>query len=96
MSRNKYEYRLVGDLPKVGVRPAIDGRRRGVREALETQTMKMAKNLAKYITNNINYPNGQPVECIIADSCIGGLAEATKADEKFRRENVGLTITVTP
>ena len=96
MSGVKYEYRLVGDLPKVGIRPTIDGRRRGVREALEDQTMKMAKNLAKFINKNINHPNGQPVECIIADTCIGGFAEAAEADKKFRKENVGLTITVTP
>ena len=35
--------RLRGSLPKIGIRPCIDGRRRGVRESLEEQTMQMAK-----------------------------------------------------
>jgi len=96
MPEEKYRYRLVGQLPKVGIRPTIDGRRRGVRESLEGQTMRMAQNLARFITDNIHHPNGQPVECIIADTCIGGFAEAAMSDEKFKKENVGLTITVTP
>ncbi|RLB36351.1 MAG: L-fucose isomerase [Deltaproteobacteria bacterium] len=96
MPERKYRYRLVGQLPKVGIRPTIDGRRRGVRESLEGQTMRMAQNLANFITDNIRHSNGQPVECIIADRCIGGFAEAAMADEKFKKENVGLTITVTP
>jgi len=95
-AEEKYRYRLVGELPKVGIRPTIDGRRKGVRESLEGQTMRMAKNLAEFISKNIRHPNGQPVECVISDTCIGGFAEAAKADEKFRKENVGLTITVTP
>ena len=96
MPERKYRYRLVGQLPKVGIRPTIDGRRRGVRESLEGQTMRMAQNLAIFINDNIRHSNGQPVECIIADRCIGGFAEAAMADEKFKKENVGLTITVTP
>jgi L-fucose isomerase len=39
--------KLTGRLPKVGIRPTIDGRRRGVRESLEEQTMTMAKNAAQ-------------------------------------------------
>ena len=58
---------VIGDFPKVGIRPIIDGRRRGVRESLEDQTMNMAKNAAKLITSNLKYPNGKPVECVIAD-----------------------------
>ena len=42
--------RLVGSLPKVGIRPAIDGRRGGIRESLEGQTMGMAKGVAKLIS----------------------------------------------
>lgn len=33
-------------LPKIGIRPVIDGRRMGVRESLEEQTMNMAKATA--------------------------------------------------
>lgn len=88
--------RLNGSLPKVGIRPVIDGRRKGVREALENQTMQMAKNAAKFISENLKHPNGMEVECIIADTCIGGVAEAAMCAEKFERNNVGVSLTVTP
>ncbi len=83
-------------LPKIGIRPTIDGRFGGVRESLESQTMNMAKNVAEFLSTNLKYPTGQPVECIIADSCIGGVAEAAETAEKFKRENVGVSLTVTP
>jgi L-fucose isomerase len=82
--------------PKIGIRPTIDGRYGGVRESLEDQTMNMARAAAELITSNLKYPNGQPVECVIADSCIGGVAEAAACAEKFRQENAGASLTVTP
>jgi L-fucose isomerase len=85
-----------GDFPKVGIRPAIDGRRRGVRESLEEPTMGLARAVVQLISSRLRYPNGQPVECVIADTCIGGTTEAARAAEKFARAGVGLTITVTP
>ncbi|MBN2853401.1 MAG: L-fucose isomerase [Clostridia bacterium] len=88
--------RLKGTLPKVGIRPTVDGRRRGVRESIEPITMNMAKAAAKLISDSLKYPNGQPVECVIADTCIGGVAEAAACAEKFRKEGVGITLTVTP
>jgi L-fucose isomerase len=88
--------RLMGRLPKVGIRPAIDGRRKGVRESLETQTMNMAKAAAQLITENLKHPNGMPVKCVIADTCIGGVAEAAAAADKFQQEGVGVSLTVTP
>ena len=88
--------RLRGSLPKIGIRPVIDGRRKGVRESLETQTMRMAKNAAKFLTENLRHSNGLPVECVIADTCIGGVAEAAETAEKFAREGVGVSLTVTP
>jgi len=84
-----------GDLPKIGIRPAIDGRK-GVRESLEQQTMEMAKATAKLISSNLRHPNGEPVACVIADTTIGGFTEAAACADKFRRENVGATVTVTP
>ena len=89
-------HRLQSGLPKIGIRPAIDGRRRGVRESLEGQTMAMARSVAELITKSLRHPCGLPVECVIADTCIGGFAEAARAAEKFRREGVGVSITVTP
>lgn len=89
-------FRLQGSLPKVGIRPTIDGRRRGVRESLEGQTMTMAKNAAKLIESTLRHASGEAVECVIADSCIGGVAEAARCEEKFSREGVGVSLTVTP
>lgn len=88
--------RLNGEFPKIGIRPTIDGRRLGVRESLETQTMNMAKSVAALLSSTLKYPDGQVVECVIADSTIGGVAEAARCSEKFTKEGVGLTITVTP
>lgn len=82
--------------PKIGIRPTIDGRWGGVRESLETQTMGMAKRAAALITENLRYPDGTPVQCVIADSTIGGGAEAAACQDKFTQENVVATLTVTP
>jgi L-fucose/D-arabinose isomerase len=87
---------VIGDYPKVGIRPAIDGRRRGVRESLEEQTMNMAKIAADLISSNLKYPDGKSVECVISDTCIGGVAEAAACAEKFRKNGVGISLTVTP
>ena len=82
--------------PKLGIRPTIDGRCGGVRESLEKQTMEMANAAAKLIQENLRYPDGTPVQCVIADSTIGGGAEASRCAEKFSKENVCATLTVTP
>ncbi len=87
---------VIGDFPKIGIRPAIDGRMKGVRESLEDQTMNMARNAAELISSRLKYPNGKPVECIISDTCIGGVAEAALCSEKFRKNGVGVSLTVTP
>ena len=86
----------ITTLPKVGIRPTIDGRYGGVRESLEGQVMDMAKRAAELISSTLKYPNGKPVECVIADTCIGGVAESAACAEKFDRENVGVSLTVTP
>lgn len=87
---------MIENYPKIGIRPTIDGRRRGVRESLEAQTMGMAERVAKFIEANLCYPDGRPVACIIADSTIGGVKEAAAAARKFSAANVGVSITVTP
>jgi L-fucose isomerase len=89
-------YRLQGALPKIGIRPTIDGRREGVRESLEEQTMNMAQNVARFLSENLRHPSGEAAECVIADSNIGGFAEAARCAEKFARQGVGVSITVTP
>ncbi len=84
------------DLPKVGIRPAIDGRLGGVRESLEQQTMAMARSVAALVSGALRHPTGEPVGCVVAERCIGGVAEARAAAEKFRRENALVSLTVTP
>lgn len=81
--------------PKIGIRPTIDGRWGGVRESLEAQTMAMAENAKKLIEENLRYPDGTPVQCVIADSTIGGGAEAAACADKFSTQNVVATLTVT-
>ncbi len=90
--------RLIGGYPKIGIRPTIDGRRGvlGVRESLEAQTMQMAESAAKLFRENLCYSNGEPVEVIIADTTIGRVGESAACEEKFRREGVAVTLTVTP
>ena len=82
--------------PRVGIRPIIDGRRRGVRESLEDQTMAMARAADKLISDNLRYPDGSPVECVIADTTIGGRFEAAQCANKFAANNVGVSLSVTP
>lgn len=83
-------------LPTVGIRPTIDGRRQGVRESLELQTMGMAERAARLIESTLRHASGEPVQCVIADTTIGGTKEAAMCAEKFKAHNVGLTLTVTP
>ncbi|WP_159887435.1 L-fucose isomerase [Paenibacillus puerhi] len=91
-----YLNRLQGDMPKIGIRPIVDGRRGGIRESLEEPTMSMARACAAFLSGNLRHSNGMEVECVIADTTIGGVGEAARTAEKFRREGVGLTISVTP
>ena len=88
--------RYAIELPKIGIRPCIDGRRNGVREGLEQQTMNMAKAAAKLIADNIRYPNGEPVEIVIADTTIGGVREAAACQAKFEKSGVTVTLSVSP
>ncbi|MDO5322473.1 MAG: L-fucose isomerase, partial [Clostridia bacterium] len=94
MAQNRY----VGDYPVIGIRPTIDGRRGAlkVRESLEEQTMNMALSAKKLFEENLRYSNGEPVKVIIADTTIGRVAEAAACEDKFRKNNVAITLTVTP
>ena len=82
--------------PQIGIRPIIDGRRRGIRESLEEKTMEMARSVARLYSENLRYIDGAPVECVIADTTIGGVAEAAACACKFADENVCATLSVTP
>lgn len=92
------ENRFIGDYPAIGIRPTIDGRRGAlkVRESLEEQTMNMAKSAAKLFEENLRYSNGEPVRVVIADTTIGRVGETAACAEKFKKEGVAITLTVTP
>lgn len=92
------ESRLVGSYPVIGIRPTIDGRRGylKVRESLEDQTMNMAKAAAALFEKHLRYSNGEPVKVVIADTTIGRVGETAACADKFRREGVDITLTVTP
>lgn len=81
--------------PKIGIRPIIDGRWGGVRESLEAQTMAMAQ-AAKTLIEGLKYPDGTPVQVVIAPGTIGSGAEAAKCEESFSTQNVVATLSVTP
>ena len=90
--------RYIGEYPAIGIRPAIDGRRGPlkVRESLEDQTMAMARSAARLFEENLRYSSGEPVRVVLADTTIGRVAEAAACEEKFRRQGVAITLTVTP
>lgn len=93
--KNEPKNRLIGRMPKIGIRPCIDGRRLGIRESLEDRTMAMARQAADLISQNLRHANGLPIECVIAETCIGGVAEAAACEDLFARENVTATLSVT-
>ena len=88
--------RLRTPLPKIGIRPTIDGRLGGVRESLETQTLNQARAVAALIGENLKHACGLPVEVVISDTTIGGASESAQCAAQFEREGVGVSLTVTP
>ncbi len=90
--------RLIGGYPVIGIRPTIDGRRgpMRLRESLEDQTMAMALAAKKLFEENLCYSNGEPVKVVVSDTTIGRVPESAACAEKFRREGVDITLTVTP
>ena len=94
MAKNRY----VGSYPVIGIRPIIDGRRgpMKLRESLESQVMAMAEVAKKLFEDTLYYSNGDHVKVVIADSTIGRVPESAACAEKFRREGVSITLSVTP
>ncbi|MEE0409721.1 MAG: L-fucose isomerase, partial [Clostridia bacterium] len=94
MAKNRY----VGDYPVIGIRPIIDGRRgpMKLRESLEDQTMTLALAAKKLFEDNLQYSNGEPVKVVIADKSIGRVPEAAACADKFKKEGVDITLSVTP
>jgi len=87
--------RLIGRLPKVGIRPVIDGRERGIRESLEKQTMSLADAAASLIQEILRFPSGEKIQCVISPTTIGGVADAAVCADFFEKEGVGVSLTYT-
>ena len=94
MAKNRY----IGEYPAIGIRPIVDGRRgpMKLRESLEDQVMAMANAAKKLFEENLRYSNGEPVRVVMADSSIGRVPETAACADKFKRENVAVTLSVTP
>jgi L-fucose/D-arabinose isomerase len=86
--------RLAGAMPRIGIRPIVDGCR-GVRESQEVTALAMARRTARLLSEKLRHPNGLPIECIVPDRCIGGAADAARVADLFDREGVGVSLTVT-
>ena len=92
MSRYKDSY------PVIGIRPVIDARKGvlDVRGSLEDQTMSMARKAKKLIEENVFYSDGTPAKVIINPTTIGRVSETAACADYFAKNNVQITITVTP
>ena len=88
--------RLIGPMPKIGIRPAIDGRRKGVRESLERQTLEMAQVGGAAPRSRSCATRTACRRVRDRRPCIGGVAEAAQTAAQFEREGVGVSLTVTP
>lgn len=90
--------KLVGSYPAIGIRPIIDGRTgpMKLRSSLEDQTMELAKAAKKLFEMNLRYSDGSPVKVVLADTTIGRVPETAACAEKFRKEGVAITLSVTP
>ncbi len=90
--------RYVGDYPVIGIRPVVDGRRGPLklRENLEPQVWALANAAKKLFEENLFYSNGEPVKVVMADTTIGRVAETAACADKFKKEGVDITLSVTP
>lgn len=64
--------------------------------SLEEQTMNMARAAAKLFEENLKYSDGTPVQVVIADTTISRVAESAACADKFKRENVIVSLSITP
>ena len=82
--------------PLIGIRPVVDARLLGIREALEEKTRIMAEQAQRLIESTLHYADGTPARCIIFSGSIGGGEEAARCEEEFSSQSVCATLTVTP
>ncbi len=91
------EKRFVDSYPVIGIRPVVDGRcgPMQLRSSLEPTVWAMANAAKELFEKNLRYSNGDPVKVVMADSCIGRVPEAAACADKFRKEGVEITLSVT-
>ncbi len=82
--------------PAIGIRPIIDARRLGIRDALEGKTHEMAMAAKKLLEENVFYGDGTPVHVVVAETSISCGEEAARCEDLFQKENVCATLSVTP
>lgn len=82
--------------PVIGIRPIVDSRRLGIRDALEGKVREMAKAAAKLIEENVFYSDGTPAKVVIFSGSIAGGEEAARCEAEFVSQNVTATLSVTP
>ena len=64
--------------PAIGIRPIVDSRRMGIRDALEGKVREMAESAKKLIEENVFYADGTPVNVVIFPGSIAGGEEAAR------------------
>ncbi|MCR4587925.1 MAG: L-fucose isomerase [Lachnospiraceae bacterium] len=82
--------------PKIGIRPIVDSRRMGIRDALEPKVREMALSAKALIEKHVFYADGTPAQVVVYDGSIACGEEAARCEDYFVRENVVATLSVTP
>ncbi len=82
--------------PVIGIRPIVDSRRLGIRDALEGKVRQMAESAKRLIQDNVFYADGTPARVVIYSGSIAGGEEAARCEEEFAAQHVTATLSVTP
>lgn len=88
--------RLSGARPRIGMRPVIDRHRGDIRELPKEETIVMSRRVVEFYTPNVLYNHGTPMECLLADLCIGGASEAATTNKMFKHVHAGTDLPVAP
>ena len=82
--------------PAIGIRPIVDSRRLGIRDALEGKVREMAEAAKALIEQNVFYADGTPARVVIFSGSIAGSEEAARCEQEFTAQHVTATLSVTP
>lgn len=82
--------------PAIGIRPIVDSRRLGIRDALEGKVREMAEAARKLIEEHVFYADGTPARVVVFSGSIAGGEEAARCEAEFAARHVTATLSVTP